>query len=184
MRLISLVAALITITSGASAHTLQQGQSLPELAITDKGRILLNGGDFSYAPFNTSELTGEVRLIQHFAGRTSAKAINQAMIDAVKAAELPHDKYQTVTVINVDDAIWGTGAFVVSSAKDGKAEFPFSDVVLDEEGVMRSSFELESESSAIIVIDQSGKIRFVKDGKLSDDEISQVIHLLKQLLQS
>ena len=39
---------------------------------------------------------------------------------AIKAAKLPHDKYQTVTIINSNDAIWGTSGFVKSSAEDSK----------------------------------------------------------------
>lgn len=46
------------------------------------------------------------------------------MIEAIKKARLPHDSYQTVTIINSNDAIWGTSGFVKSSAEDSKKEFP------------------------------------------------------------
>ncbi|WKE66282.1 YtfJ family protein [Gallaecimonas kandeliae] len=168
----------------ALAHNIQTNAPVPEVAIQKDGAITLEGKKFGYQPFNTDSLTGKVRVIQHFAGRTSAKEINEPLIDAIKAAHLPADKYQTVTIINVDDAIWGTGGFVRSSAKDAKKDYPWSEIVLDENGLVKKAWDLQPKSSAIVVVDPSGKVRFAKDGKLSSDEVKQVMTLVKQLLAS
>ena len=95
---------------------------------------MLKEKEISYQPWQSKVLTGKVFLIQHIAGRSSAKELNAPMIEAIKAAKLPHDKYQTVTIINSNDAIWGTSGFVKSSAEDSKKEFPWSAMVLDARG--------------------------------------------------
>ena len=101
---------------------------------------------------------------------------------AITAAQFPADDYQTTTIINQDDAIWGTGSFVKSSAQDSKTDFPWSSMVLDENGVVADSWDLKSESSAIIVQDKQGKILFVKEGVLTAEEIQQVLKLIAQNL--
>ncbi|EKE73714.1 YtfJ family protein [Gallaecimonas xiamenensis] len=166
----------------ALAHNIQENAPLPAVTVDDEGAITLDGKEFGYAPFSSDSLTGKVRVIQHFAGRTSAKEINEPLIDAIKAGHLPQDKYQTVTIINVDDAVWGTGPFVRSSAKDGKKDFPYSEVILDEKGQVKKAWELDGKSSAIVVLDTQGKVRFAKDGKLTEQEIASVMSLLQSLL--
>ncbi|MDE5307786.1 YtfJ family protein [Providencia stuartii] len=37
-----------------------------------------------------------------------------------KKANFPHDAYQTTSIINADDAIFGTGVFVSNSVEDSK----------------------------------------------------------------
>jgi predicted transcriptional regulator len=38
-------------------------------------------------------------------------------VEAIKAAKFPHDRYQTTTIVNTDDAIPGSGMFVRSSRR-------------------------------------------------------------------
>ena len=64
-----------------------------------------------------------MRVIQHIAGKTGAKELNAPLIEAIKSANFPKNHYQTTTIINLDDVIWGTGAFVVSRAEQGKKEY-------------------------------------------------------------
>ena len=100
-------------------------------------------------------------------------------MSAITAAKFPAESYQTTSIINQDDAIWGTGSFVKSSAEDSKKEFPWSSMVLDEEGVVAGAWELQEESSAIVVQDKQGNVLFVKEGALNNDEIQQVLTLIK-----
>ncbi len=80
-------------------------------------------GNFSYQNWNSAQLSGKVQVIQHIAGRSSAKDMNDPLIEAIKKAKLPHDRYQTTTIVNTDDALMGTAMFVRSSIEDSKKEF-------------------------------------------------------------
>jgi YtfJ family uncharacterized protein len=119
--------------------------------------------------------------VQHIAGRTSAKEKNATLIEAIKAANLPHDKYQTTTIVNTDDAIPGSRMFVRSSLKSNKL-YPWSQFIVDSNGIARKAWQLDEESSAIVVLDKDGRVQWAKDGALTQEEVQQVIALLHKLL--
>ena len=120
--------------------------------------------------------------MQHIAGRTSAKEKNATLIEAIKAANLPHDKYQTTTIVNTDDAIPGSGMFVRSSLESNKKLYPWSQFIVDSNGIARKARQLDEESSAIVVLDKDGRVQWAKDGALTQEEVQQVIALLHKLL--
>lgn len=166
----------------AAAHNLQTGQRVPAVGIADRGELILDNNEFSYKNWNSSQLPGKVRVVQHIAGRTSAKEKNATLIEAIKAAKFPHDKYQTTTIVNTDDAIPGSGMFVRSSLESNKKLYPWSQFIVDSNGLVRQSWQLDEESSAIIVLDKEGRVAWVKDGALTQEEVQQVIALLHKLL--
>ncbi|EXU74274.1 MULTISPECIES: YtfJ family protein [Erwinia] len=167
----------------ASAHNFTIGQRVPPVGISDKGELVWQQDKFSYQSWNSAKLPGKVRVIQHIAGRASAKEKNAALVEAIKSAKFPHDRYQTTTLVNTDDAIPGTGMFVRSSIENNKKQFPWSQFIVDSNGLAKKSWQLENEGSAIVVLDKAGRVRFAKDGALTAVEIQQVIRLVQQLLQ-
>ena len=166
----------------AAAHNFTIGQRVAPVGVADKGELVWQQDKFSYKNWNSAQLPGKVRVIQHIAGRSSAKEKNAALIEAIKAAKLPHDRYQTTTIVNTDDAIPGTAMFVRSSIHSNKQQFPWSQFIVDSEGTARKAWQLESGGSAIVVLDKQGKVRFAKDGTLTQDEVKQVMALLGELL--
>lgn len=163
------------------AHNISVGESVPNAAVSSYGEIVLNSeDDTAYQAWKTTDMLGKVRVIQAIAGRSSSKEMNAPLMAAITAAKFDADDYQTTTIINQDDSIWGTGSFVKSSAEDSKQEFPWSSMVLDEEGKVAEAWDLAEESSAIIVQDEDGEVLFVKEGALNEAEIKQVINLIQE----
>lgn len=136
----------------------------------------------NYQSWRSANLVGKVRVIQHIAGRSSVKEKNEALMDAIKAEKFDGTKYQTTTIINADDAIIGTGTFVKSSAEKGKKQNSHSQVILDQQSSVKNAWALKEKESLIVVLDKSGKVKFVKEGKLTPQEIQSVIALVKSLL--
>lgn len=185
MRIAALVAGLsLLMASLAHAHSLKQDERVPAVGVNDKGELIYQQDKFSYKGWNSAQLPGKVRVIQHIAGRSSSKEMNAGMIEAIKAAQFPHDHYQTTTIVNTDDAIPGTGMFVRSSIQSNKQQYPWSQFIVDSNGNVRKAWQLEEAGSAIVVLDKRGMVKFAKDGALTQQEIQQVITLLKQLLKS
>jgi len=175
---------LLGLSSVSLASNILTNQLVPAVSVTDKGELILNNEDkLDYQPWKSQQLVGKVRTVQHIAGRSSAKELNTPLIEAIKQAKLPHDTYQTTTIINTDDAIFGTGPFVRGSVEDSKKEFPWSQFIVDADGVAQKGWGLEKESSAIIVLDKQGKVRFVKEGVLSGAEITSAINLINDLIK-
>lgn len=56
----------------ASAHQFETGQRVPPIGITDRGELVLDKDQFSYKTEQRA-VSGKVRVLQHIAGRTSAK---------------------------------------------------------------------------------------------------------------
>lgn len=166
----------------ASAHKFETGQRVPPIGIADRGELVLDKDQFSYNTWNSAQLVGKVRVLQHIAGRTSAKEKNATLIEAIKSAKLPHDRYQTTTIVNTDDAIPGSGMFVRSSLESNKKLYPWSQFIVDSNGIARSAWQLDEESSAIAVLDKDGRVQWAKDGALTQEEVQQVMNLLHKLL--
>lgn len=166
----------------ATAHNFTNGQRVAPVGVADRGELILDNDKFSYKKWNSAQLPGKVRVVQHIAGRSSAKEKNAALIEAIKSAGLPHDRYQTTTIVNTDDAIPGSSMFVRSSIESNKKLFPWSQFVVDSDGVVRKAWQLDEGSSAIVVLDKDGRIQWSKDGALTADEAKQVIALLHKLL--
>ncbi|MDO2949717.1 YtfJ family protein [Aeromonas simiae] len=175
----SLALTLALLSPLAMAHNFKESAPVPLVKIGEQGELVLSGNEVGYQPWQSTQLTGKVHMIQHIAGRSSAKELNAPMIEAIKAAKLPHDQYQTVTIINSDDAIWGTSGFVKSSAEKSKQEFPWSSIVLDAKGMARNAWALTPESSAIVLLGKDGKVLFAKDGQLAQADIDKVMGLIK-----
>ncbi|WP_058912559.1 YtfJ family protein [Entomohabitans teleogrylli] len=178
----TLALSLLLMPLMAAAHNFETHQRVPPIGINDKGELVLKNDSFSYQAWNSARLPGKVRVIQHIAGRSSAKEMNAALVEAIKAANLPHDRYQTTTIVNTDDAIVGTGMFVRSSIEGNKKQYPWSQFIVDSNGAAKNAWHLESGGSAIVVLDKDGRVQFAKDGALSQQEVQQVITLLQQLL--
>ena len=177
-----IAAACLLLPLCASAHNIEKGQRVPPVGIADRGELILDNDKFSYKPWNSAQLAGKVRVVQHIAGRTSAKEKNANLVEAIKAAKFPHDRYQTTTIVNTDDAIPGTSMFVRSSIESNKKLFPWSQFVVDSDGLVRKAWQLDESSSAIVVLDKEGRIQWSKDGELTAGEVQQVIALLHKLL--
>lgn len=181
LRKLILLASLL-LPAMASAHSFENSQRVPPVGIADRGELILDNDKFSYKNWNSAQLPGKVRVLQHIAGRTSAKEKNAALIEAIKAAKLPHDRYQTTTIVNTDDAIPGSGMFVRSSIESNKELYPWSQFIVDSNGVARKAWQLAEKSSAIVVLDKTGRVQWAKDGALTGEEVQQVIALLQRLL--
>lgn len=160
------------------AHNITLNKTVPTVSIDNYGEIFFEDSATTYQPWDSEQLKGKVRVLQAIAGRSSAKAMNTELMSAITLEKFPETQYQTTTIINQDDSIWGTGGFVKSSAEESKEEFSWSSMVLDENGTAAKTWDLQPESSAIIVQNKEGNVLFVKEGKLTSDEIKQVISLI------
>ncbi|UQY43702.1 YtfJ family protein [Mixta hanseatica] len=165
------------------AHDFLNGQRVAPVGISDKGELNYQQDEFSYRAWNSAQLIGKVRVVQHIAGRSSAKEKNAALVEAIKQAHLPQDRYQTTTIINTHDAIPGTGMFVRSSIESNKKQYPWSQFIIDSNGNAKRAWQLEDGGSAVVVLDNNGRVRFAKDGALTVEETQQVVALLHQLLK-
>jgi YtfJ family uncharacterized protein len=175
-----LLSILLCLSLPAWSSNIHIGEPLPELSIDDRGELILHGKDeISYRAWHSPGHPEKVHVLQYLAATRKARSQTQAFTDRLEEA-LPTGSYQFTTVINLDDALWGTGGFVVGEVKSNKRQYPKSTMVLDEEGSGLQAWELQKKSSAIVVIDTSGTVLFLKQGTMSEDEIETAVELIRQ----
>jgi len=184
MRKLTIALALSSLLNAGSAlaATIEVGKPVPAAKVNGEGEINLDETHEQikrYSPWSTDALPGRVRTVQAIAGRTSAKKMNQAFIDEVAAAKFDRNKYQTTTIINLSDKIPASGFVVKGKAEASKKEFWWSSVVLDDKGEVARNWGLQPESSAILVLDNQGKVLFFKEGELTQQEREQALNLIK-----
>ncbi|MCS5874349.1 YtfJ family protein [Klebsiella pneumoniae subsp. pneumoniae] len=178
-----LAASLLLLPLLATAHNFVDGQRVAPVGVADRGELILDKDKFSYKNWNSAQLAGKVRVVQHIAGRSSAKEKNANLIEAIKAAGFLHDRYQTTTIVNTDDAIPGTGMFVRNSIESNKKALPMVAIYRRQQRPgARKAWQLDEKSSAIVVLDKNGRVQWAKDGALTQQEVQQVIDLLHKLL--
>ena len=120
-------------------------------------------------------------MLQYMAATRAASNINQAFTDRMKT-DLPKGSFLSTTILNLDEALWGTGGLVASELKSNKKQFPGAVLVADENGTGLSQWQLEKESSAIVITDPAGVVRYFKQGAMSDTEIESALEMVRQYI--
>ena len=166
---------IMLLAPGVQAHNFVTGKTVTPVYIQEGGELLLNSDDeIHYQKWNSTQLAGKVRIIQYIAGRKSAKKKNSLLIKA--------DRFQPTTIVNTDDAIFGTGYFVVGKIEKNKRRYPWAQFVIDGNGQGRVAWRLLEQSSTILVLNKDGQIQWAKDGSLTPEEVDHVIALAQKLI--
>ena len=177
-----LIASLLLCPLWVSAHNFVIDKPVLPINITDRGELLLNNDDVSYKCWSSIELVGKVRVVQYIAGSTSAKKKNSMLIKAIKNANFPSDRFQPTTIVNTDDVILGSGFFVLGKIEKNKRRYSWAQFIIDSDGLGRKTWQLNEESSTILVLDKFGHIQWAKDGSLTPEEVHRVLSMVQKLI--
>lgn len=177
--ILCLITALLALPALAAGF--RAGDRLPDLSIDDRGELVSSGGDFDYQPWRYPQQPGKVHVLQYMAATKSASELNDPFMARIKA-DFPAGSLLSTTILNLDDALWGTSGFVTGELKSNKKQFPLAVLVADEDGVGRQRWQLESDSAAIVVTDREGTVLFFKQGAMSASEVEETVQLIRQQL--
>lgn len=192
-----LMPAILLLSGLASPAGIVVGQPLPYVEVLDKGlltpstrvqdgRMVLAGKGLGYGPWRSTDGAGRVRTIYHLAARSGIDTVNQAFCQALDDAKLPEllpdGAYKTITILNLEDALWGTRGLALGSLEASQRDCPFALFVADGKGAARAAWGLQPRQSAVIVVDRDGTVLFFKEGRLSPAEIRQAIRIIQAKL--
>jgi YtfJ family uncharacterized protein len=183
MHRVYLLFAAFLFSTALQAQGLQVGGIVPDLEISELGEIRLQEEEFSYQTWAFPQDLGRLHVVQYVAATMAASKLNEPFTDSL-SEHLAGGNFTVTTVVNMDDAMWGTSGFVVSEVKKNKKRYPDSTMVLDKEGVGRQAWQLERKSSAIVIVDASGRIQYLKEGAMDDDEIESALELMRAQLSA
>jgi len=158
------------------------GKKLTSLSVDNKGEIILNADKISYQAWSTDSMNGKVQVFQYLAARLGIDEINKPFTDALELQTFAADKFAVTTLINVDDALWGTSGLINSELKRNKIKHPTAVMVADQQGLGLKQWGLKKKGAAIAIIDKAGTVLFFKEGALSNEEIKANLALIEKHL--
>ncbi|WP_372860714.1 YtfJ family protein [Spongiibacter sp.] len=165
-------------SSGLSA-ALEVGGSLPALNIPSRGELVLTGDKVSYTPWSSATIrSGSPALIFHMAARMSSDATIAPLRTRLESAGYAPGVFQSISVVNLDDALWGTSGMVASELTKNKRAHPEAVLVADDAGRGLAAWNLKSKGVAVILLNAKGEISYLKQGKLSKSDIDTIINKL------
>ena len=149
--------------------------SVPK-AVTIDGK---NGGKVDGSSWESSMLTGKIHTL--FYVDPDKRDLNNPLADALKARKFDRAKVNSVAIINLA-ATWLPNVFIEAKLKEKQKKFPHTVYVKDKKKVLVKEWGLEDDNSDILIFDQKGRLIYKKFGKVSDDEIKNVIALIENKL--
>ncbi len=74
----------------------------------------------------------------------------------------------------------GTTGMVLSELGKNKRQHPRASLIADDAGRALSAWSLEEKSVAVVLLDTSGEIRYLREGELSEHNVDEIIELLNE----
>lgn len=160
---------------------LKQGYTLPVLHIQEGGEIHVSDNNIIKRPWSSScfDDKGKVQVVQYIAANFGVRKQNKAFNDSLVEKRFTSEQMSTTIIVNMADTMEMAKGMVMKKLAKSKAEHHTIDFVIDDHGVGLQRWGMKNKSSAVIVLDQNGRVLFAKDGPLSDIEIEATIRLIE-----
>lgn len=136
-----------------------------------------DGGRVAGGAWSSHELKGKVHVL--FYVDPDEAELNDAAAEALRQLKLPAAKFRSFAVINMD-ATWLPNGVIQSKLEKKQKDFPDAVYVMDKEKVLVKKWGLGDDNSDVTLFAADGKVVFSKDGKLSPDEVRQLVALVQQ----
>ncbi len=138
-----------------------------------------NGGRIDGTSWESSMLRGKIYTV--FYVDPDERDLNNPLADAIKAKNFDRKKVNSVAIINLA-ATWLPNVILESKLKEKQRKFPHTIYVKDKKKVLVKEWELADDNSDILIFNEKGKLIYKKFGKVSDEEIKEVITLIEKNL--
>jgi len=138
------------------------------------------GGRLDGSPWSSEELTGKVHVV--FYVDPDEKDLNNDTSEALRLEEFPRDQYQSYAIINMD-ATWLPNFAISSALEEKQKKYPTAIYVRDYDKILVKEWQLADDNSDVMAFDKNGKLIFMKAGKLTQQEIKELIGIIRKNLK-
>lgn len=123
------------------------------------------------------------KVIAIFYNDPDVKDVNDPLTEAIRSHHYPLEKYAGIGVANCDDT-WLPNAAIKYAAKQKKAKYPNSLILLDESKILSTAWEIKdtNEKGVVVIIGKDQKVKFYKSVKNHEESkaiINSVIAVLE-----
>ncbi len=182
---IALLAAIHLLLFGVTAHASSAiviGKPLPPVTITEGGRVVLNGDDYSVAPWSWPGSLEKVQVIQYVPGTRQGGGLYDPLTERMQK-ELDIERYEITAIVNLDVTSGFIKPFVRSAVVDEQRMFTRATLILDEQGVGQSAWDLPQQAT-FVVMDRGGVVVDVILGPPSEADLERSFRVLRDLILS
>ena len=175
--------ALLWLVSVSQVQAFEKGAELPDVTINKKGELRIDNDRISYAPWGISEAkAGIPKIVFHIPARMSSQSIIDPMTDRLEAEDFAEDRFQAITVVNLDDALWGTAGIVASELEKNMRKHPEATIVADDGSRALKAWGLQRKATYFILLDAEDRVIHSHEGQMEQADIEQFIKLIKEQL--
>ncbi len=167
------------LLAAPAVQALQAGEPLPPLDVSTLGEILVEGEESSFRPWQSGALADRIHIVQYLAARMTARKQSKPFTDRLEKSGIPYSRYHITTVVNLDDAMFGTRGMVLSELEKNKRKYVLSTIVADESGRGRELWGLKESSSAVIILDTAGRVLYFHEGAMLDEDIEHALSVVR-----
>ena len=153
---------------------LQMGQMPPRVEL--KGEL---GGRLDGTPWSSDELHGKVYVL--FYVDPDESDLNNDASEALRKADFPSEKFQSVAVINMA-ATWLPNFAISSKLKKKQKAYPRTTYLRDYKKVVVEAWKISDDSNDVLAFDEQGRLIFRKDGKLNPEDIQKLLQVVRDNL--
>ena len=166
---------LTTLLFGTMAlFALNMGEVPPKVVISEK-----DGGYLDGTEWNSSMLQNKLYVL--FYVDPDERDTNKDFTDALKAKKYDLNYFGSIAIINLA-ATWLPNMVLESKLKDKQKEFPHTIYVKDKSKVLVEEWQLEDDSSDVLVFNKDGELIYSYSGKLTSSEITKALSIIDRNL--
>lgn len=163
------------LVGGAQAYGAPVTVGQPASTIKLEGEA---GGRVNGEAWSSDEIPKLGRIISLFYVDPEEKKLNEAVEEAYEKEKFPFEKHGSIAIINMA-AAWYPNNVIASMLKSKQEKFPRTTYVKDMNKALVKEWDLKDDSVNLVVFGKDGKVLFLKKGKMSPEEISELMKLIR-----
>ena len=137
----------------------------------DKGGYVKDG-----SPWSSDMIEGKVYVL--FYVDPDEKDKNERVAEALKARHFDRGKYGSIAIVNMA-ATWKPNLIIQKILESKQKKYKDTIYVMDKSKVLVEKWGIADDESNILLFDKDGRLLFYKAGRLSDEDIAKLIHLIE-----
>lgn len=137
-----------------------------------------DGGKVTGEPWSSEEIVKQGKVISLFYVDPEEKKLNEPVEEAYEKEKFPFEKHGSIAVINMA-AAWYPNSMISSMLAKKQEKYPKTTYVKDMKKKLVKEWDLQDDSVNLIVFDKAGKVLYAKKGKMSPEEISELMKLIR-----
>ena len=103
---------------------------------------------------------------------------NERVAQALKKKHFDRSKYGSIAIINMA-ATWKPNFIIQKILESKQKKYEDTIYVMDQNKVLVDKWGLADDESDILLFDKDGSVLFYKAGRLSDEDIGKLIHIIE-----